>query len=263
MKKSIYLLLIAALTIGFAACTDKNEPSNDDGSKGGDDKIVIADLLGYWYLDSIKTSTGTTSHRQIVVRFVDDKTVIWGLGMDTCTYVTEDGKILVTFPKRATISGEPYVVKYIVIKGSKDYAVLQEKDEKGMIYYFQHLPSFDDSEIDISEASMAGEYEEIMTQMTDTYNGQSTVSYTFGSGFIMMWTLYSNGSLIMHDNTPTPTTWVWQLAPHRAFLFGPDASSLDTKTIYHFSANWLIFKTTSTTYDGHEREYLEYYLRMK
>ena len=86
--KSIYLLLIAALTIGFAACNDKNEPSS--GSS-----LNPAALIGTnWRTDGVYANGEQRPAPHFYLQILTADTAV--INRDTVRYSINDGKVSCT-----------------------------------------------------------------------------------------------------------------------------------------------------------------------
>ena len=261
-------LIAVAIVLCTTACSDNsNDPDNNTTTQntGGQtgDQINPNDLLGSWYLDSIKSSSGVSSHSQTIVQFGDNQNLLWGT--EAATYVVNGNVLSITYPERST-PGNPYVVNYIVLQGSATYAVLQENDANGLIFYFQHLPELTGTELTLSEANMLGKYKYIEEQMFDTKDGETTVTHMYGPGYLQFWQLNTAGDMLFFDNSLNPTSFVWRIdATNKKFNYrvASVATWGDDYNVVSLTSDWLILQTKIYTPAGLDsRFYKEFYLRI-
>lgn len=222
MKKSLYLLLLAALTVGFIACGDKSNGPSDDGT------LTPAALVGSkWRTDSVKVNGAQQPAPHFIVEVLSTSRAV--INGDTVNYSISDNKL--------TCNKGTYEVA--------DYARTTAKLlNNGQEMFICRLPDLDmeAQKIDFTEDDIIGTWKYAYCRHTNINMSTHEVTHFLSTNRgVETWTFQKNGNVIYHNTYTGVTEYgAWDLNGGIKFHLSPvDGQQDDHMAVQPLTNKWM------------------------
>lgn len=234
MKKSIYLLLLAALALGFSACNDKNEPS------GNDVTLNPAALIGtMWRTDSVKGNGIQQPAPHFIVEVLNATKAV--INADTVDYSFDGNKLTCD---KGTFEVSEYT------------GITAKLLDNGLEMFVCKLPAIDmeAQKIDFTEDDIIGTWKYAYCRHTNINMSTHEVTHFLSTNRgVETWTFQKNGNVIYHNTYTGVTEYgAWDLNGGIKFHLSPvDGQQDDHMAVQPLTNKWMgTVKSDGTTFSN-------------
>ena len=235
MRKSFYLLLLAALTVGFAACNDNDGPSSVPTSK----------YAGVWVSDSVLNDNGGHTQDVVMWEILDDSRIkLHGLGI--CSWKLENEHFFTFSQNENTsitlegmeLSEDQKCMDFYVYGGNTDMLNIWDGGKNLFMY---RLPQPKGNWIPVSKSAILGKwrygYEENISYDSEFNETDRT---RFNHVGLETWEFLDNGKVIVRERTLAPVTKDWDVSS--------ETLTIDNLQSYYVAlkSNYMCLRTFNT-----------------